>query len=259
MATHTKRSIIPFELTADWRRRLLLGYLGVVFLFVLAPVIATIPAAMTANFSALGEAIYVSGILNSFELGATVAVFATILATIAARFYRYVRYKNSYILFMTLPLFVPGDTHAVAVAVFAKQVGISLSFWTLVVGHVFYVFPYGFLMVLATMAGLPQNIVDAAEDLGATQLRAFFDIELPLVLEGVISAFLVSFLLSINEAPRASILGGKFDTISGIILSYYGAVGITPTLFALNIFLVVFAVVVILLILAIILVRSRTT
>lgn len=257
MATATKRSLASFDLSETWRRRILLAYLALVFLFVLAPVIATIPAASTANFSALGEQIYVNGILNSFKLAAIVAILATALSTIAARFYRYVAYKNTYILFMTLPLFVPGDTHAVAVAVFAKQVGVSLSFWTLVIGHVFYVFPYGFLMVLATMAGLPQNIVAAAEDLGATQFRAFFDIEFPLVLEGVISAFLVSFLLSVNEAPRASVLGGQFETISGIILSYYGAVGVTPTLFALNIFMVVFAIVVIILILAVVVARSK--
>jgi ABC-type spermidine/putrescine transport system permease subunit II len=185
-----------------------------------------------------------------------VAVIATVLTTIAARFYRHVSHKNAYILFMTLPLFVPGDTHAISVAVFANEIGVSLSFWTLVTAHVFYVFPFGFLMVLATMAGLPRNIVSAAEDLGANGFRAFWDVELPMVMDGVISGFLISFLLSLNEAPRASVLGGRFETISGVILSIYGAVGLNPTLFALNVFMVVFALVVITIILVLVTVRS---
>jgi spermidine/putrescine transport system permease protein len=135
-------------------------------------------------------------------------------------------------------------------------VGITPSFWTLVIAHVFYVFPFAFLMVLATMAGLPQNVVAAAEDLGANEFRAFFDVELPMVVDGVISGFLVSFLLSLNEAPRASVVGGRYETISGVILSIYGAVGLDPTLYALNVFMVVLALVIIAIILSLTVLRS---
>jgi spermidine/putrescine transport system permease protein len=248
--------LLSFEIPDRWRSRLLYGYLAVVFAAVLAPVVYTVPAALGANLGALTQELYVDAILNSFRLGLTVAVISTVLTTIAARFYRHVRYKNAYILFMTLPLFVPGDTHAISVAVFAREVGISLSFWTVAAAHVFYVFPFAFLMVLATMAGLPQNIVSAAEDLGANEFRAFFDVELPMVMDGVISGFLVSFLLSLNEAPRASVLGGQFETISGVILSIYGAVGLDPTLYALNVFMVALALVIITVILTLVVIRS---
>ena len=248
--------LLSFNIPGVWRARLLYAYLAVVFAAVLAPVIYTIPAAAGANLGALTQELYVHSIVNSFQLGLTVAVIATVLTTIAARFYRHVRYKNAYILFMTLPLFVPGDTHAISVAVFAREVGITLSFWTVAAAHVFYVFPFAFLMVLATMAGLPRNIVSAAEDLGANEFRAFFDVELPMVMDGVISGFLVSFLLSLNEAPRASVRGGPFETISGVILSIYGAVGLDPTLYALNVFMVAFALVIISVILVLVVLRN---
>lgn len=256
MPTGGLQALFDRRLTGRSRSALLYGYLAVVFAAVLAPVIYTLPAAFGANLGALTQELYVNSIINSFALGLTVAVVATLLTTIAARFYRYVRYKNLYILFMTLPLFVPGDTHAVAILAFAKQVGITPSFWTLVIAHVFYVFPFAFLMVLATMAGLPQNIVAAAEDLGANEFRAFFDVELPMVVDGVISGFLVSFLLSLNEAPRASVVGGRYETISGVILSIYGAVGLDPTLYALNVFMVVLALVIIAVILSLTVLRS---
>lgn len=245
------------EIPASWRSRILYAYLAFVFLAVLAPVLYTIPAAFGANFNALGQELFVDAVINSFLLGLTVAFIATPLATIAARFYRHVEYKNGYLLLMSLPLFVPGDTHSLAIAVFANTVDISLSFKTLVVAHVFYVFPFAFLMVLATMSGLPQNLVAAAKDLGANGGRAFVDIELPLVLDGVISGFLVSFLLSINEAPRASVVGGRFETISAVIVSQYGAVGLDDNIFALNVFMVVFAIAIIMVILGLVVVRSR--
>lgn len=256
MSTRFRTTLEMIEIPDDWRSRFLYGYLALVFLAVLAPVLYTVPAASNANLGALTQDLYVEAIINSFELGLVVAAIATVLSTVAARFYRYVQHKNLYILFMTLPLFVPGDTHATALAVFAKMIDVRLSFWTLAAGHVFYVFPFAFLMVLATMAGLPQNLVAAAKDLGASEFRAFVDVELPLVFEGVVSGFLVSFLLSINEAPRASVLGGRFETISAVIVSIYGSVGLNSNVYALNVFMVLLAITIITAILGLILVRG---
>ncbi len=245
-----------FEISPGGRNRLLYLYLGFIYLLVLAPVIYTIPAAFDANLNALTQELYVDAIINSFQLAFVVGFIATPLATVSARFYRHVQHKNAYLLFMTLPLFVPGDTHALGMAVLANTINVPLSFWTLTLAHVFYVFPFAFLMILATMSGLPQNLIAAAEDLGADGLRAFFDVELPLVLDGVISGFLVAFLLSINEAPRASVVGGEFETISAVIVSVYGAVGLDATVYAINVFLVAFALVVITVILALVVFRS---
>lgn len=256
MEKTTTSTFSVLRIPERWRIRLLYGFLGLVFIAVLAPVAYVIPAAANANLGALTQDLYMHAIINSFKLGFVVAIVATAIATVAARFYRTVNHKNAYILFLTLPLFVPADTHAIAMAVFSKVVSIPLSFELLATAHVFYVFPYAFLMVLATMAGLPQNLISAAEDLGATGPRAFVDVELPLVLDGVISGFLVSFLLSINESARASVLGGQYETISGVILSAYGAVGLDPTLYALNVLMVAFAIIVILIIFAILIVRS---
>lgn len=233
---------------------MLYAYAAFVLAFVLLPVVYVFPLGL-GNLDAITQEIYVTGLVNSFQLGLFTAVVTVVFATIAAHFYRYVEHKNAYLVFLSLPLFVPGDTHAIVIAVFAKQVGLSLDFWTLAASHVYYTFPFAFLMILATMASLPENVVAAAHDLGATPLRAFWDVELPIVVDGVISGFLVAFLLSINEAPRASVLGGRFDTISGLIFSFYESVGLNQTLFSINLFLVVFAIVTIIVILSIVVLR----
>lgn len=224
-------------------QKLVLGIIGVVYLLVLAPTIATIPAAENANFSALTNEAFVTSWLNSFKLAIPVAFLATVLSTIAARFYREVKYKNLYIIFMSLPIFIPGNLHAMGSAIFGKEVGLALGYGHLLMAHTFYTFPFAFFIILSVMAGVPSEINDAAKDLGATGFRAFFDIEAPLIWDGLVSAFLLSLLLSVNEAARAGLLGGSYQTISSLISSQYEAVGLTSEIYALNISIVGIAIV----------------
>jgi len=102
-------------------------------------------------------------------------------------------------------------------------------------------------------------VSDAAVDLGASKVRAFFDIELPLIQDGVISAFLLSILLSINEAARANVLGGSYETISGVIYGYYSSTGLTAEIYTLSSLLVLFATILTMIILLFIGLRMPTT
>lgn len=246
MATQTtETNVTDVEIPKRWRHLLLFLYLLLVYLVILLPVAYVFPFGLTGDFSGVTRQEFMGPLFNSFQLAIFVGIMTMILSTIAARYYRETKYQNAYLLVMSLPLFIPGSTHALAVAVTVKTFGISLSFWTLAASHIMYTFPFGFLMILAIMAGLPENLIAASKDLGAGEFRAFFDIELPLIQDGVISAFLVGVLLSLNEAERASILGGGFTTISGVQLSYFEAVGLDPTLYTLNLVLVVTSVILI--------------
>ena len=256
MATTTSGSnITGVEIPKRWRHLLLVLYLALVYLVILLPVAYVFPFGLTGNFSGVTRQEFMGPLINSFKLAIFVGLITMVLSTIAARFYRRVKYKNAYLLLMSLPLFIPGSTHALAVAVTAKELGLSLSFWTLTAAHVMYTFPFGFLMILAMMAGLPENLIAASKDLGASEVRAFFDIELPLIQDGVVSAFLVGVLLSLNEAERASILGGSYTTISGVQLSYFEAVGLDPTLYTLNLVLVLVSILLISVILVLLIFR----
>lgn len=252
--TSTGRFLPSVDVPRRWRYVLLFGYLALVYVAILAPIGYVFPFGLGGNFDAVTQQQYVDATLNSFKLALFVGVVTMTLGLIAARFYRRVEHKNTYLLALSLPLFIPGSTHALAIAVTARQFGIDNSFWTLAAAHVMYTFPFAFLIVLATMAGLPENLVAAAKDLGASDFRAFVDVELPLILDGAISAFLVGVLLSLNEAERASILGGNYTTLSGVLISYYEAVGLDPTLYTLNMLLVVFSLVIITVILFVLLV-----
>jgi ABC-type spermidine/putrescine transport system permease subunit II len=159
---------------------------------------------------------------------------------------------------MILPIFIPAGTHTLAIASVTNELGITLNFWTLTAAHIFWTFPFAFLIILSTMAGLPENITRAAMDLGANEWRSFYDIEFPLILDGIISAFLLSVLLSINESTRANTLGGSYEVISGVIYGYYTSTGLTDIIYTLSWFMVTIATVITVVIIVLIALRDSS-
>jgi len=234
----------------------LIGYLLAMYVFLYLPLMYIFPLGLQGNVAALWRDVYVQSIWFTIQVAAVVASVTTVLTVIAAHYYRHVRHKNTYLVLMTLPLFLPSSTHALSITVTAKVLEIDLSFWTLVASHVFYAFPYAFLILLAIMAGRPANVTEAAMDLGASGFRAFWDVELPLIQDGVLSAFLVAFLLSFNEAVRSTYLVPKDTTISGLIYNYFLSTGLDQTVYTLNIIIMGVAVLIISFIMFVLILRD---
>lgn len=221
-------------------------FIFILYTAILAPVFYSILIAMgnQLNLDTLARDQFQHSLINSLKLAMVVSVISVTLAITAARHYRNVHWKKFYILFLTLPIFIPAGTHTLAIASVTNELGITLGFWTLTAAHIFWTFPFAFLIILSTIAGLPENISRAAMDLGANELQSFYDIELPLILDGVISAFLLSLLLSINESTRANTLGGSYEVISGVIYGYYTSTGLTEIIYTLSWFMVMIATVI---------------
>ena len=70
---------------------------------------------------------------------------------------------------------------------------------TLVIAHTAFCIPYIYMMVKARLVGLDKALEEAAKDLGATPLRTFFDITLPLILPAVASGCLLAFAMSWDD------------------------------------------------------------
>lgn len=73
----------------------------------------------------------------------------------------------------------------------------------------------------------------AASDFGAGRWRQFRDIVLPLIRTGLISAFVFSFLLSLNEFTRAFYLAGRQNTLPVVLFGRMNAVA-SPTIYAMS-------------------------
>lgn len=76
---------------------------------------------------------------------------------------------------------------------------ITFGRFTMVVAHTTFSLPYVILSVLPRFQQMDKFLTEAALDLGCTPTRAFFKVELPLVLPGVLSGLMLGFTLSLDD------------------------------------------------------------
>ncbi len=121
--------------------------------------------------------------------------------------------------------------------------GISLGFKTVLIAHITFNVPYVLLSVLPKLRQTSRYTYEAALDLGAGPLQAFFKVVFPDILPGVLSGFLMAFTMSLDDFIITHFTrGAGIDTLSTLIYSEVRR-GINPSMYALSaiIFLTVLA------------------
>lgn len=112
--------------------------------------------------------------------------------------------------------------------------GISLNLGTVMFAHITFCIPYVILSVMPKFRQLQNLTYEAALDLGATPVYAFFKIVLPDIMPGVVSGFLLAFTMSVDDFVITHFTrGAGINTLSTLIYSQV-KVGIRPTLYALS-------------------------
>ncbi|MEV0618384.1 ABC transporter permease [Nonomuraea sp. NPDC050404] len=119
------------------------------------------------------------------------------------------------------PLIVP--ELVVGLALFQQlMIGLGLgNFSTLLVGHTALMLPYAVRVTGASLALADPGLEEAARGLGASPLRAFFNVTLPVLRPGIFSAGLLSIVTSFNNVPLSLLLQGRdFRTLPVTMLDY---------------------------------------
>ena len=133
--------------------------------------------------------------------------------------------------------------------------GISLNYGTVLFAHITFCIPYVILSVMPKFRQLENHTFEAALDLGASPAYAFFKVVLPDIMPGIISGFLLSFTMSVDDFVITHFTRGSgINTLSTLVYSQV-KVGIRPTLYALS--TVIFAAVFVILILVNIISNKR--
>jgi putative spermidine/putrescine transport system permease protein len=119
------------------------------------------------------------------------------------------------------PLIVP--ELVVGLALYQQlMIGLRLdNFETLLIGHTVLMLPYAVRVTGASLALADPALEEAARGLGASPLRAFFTVTLPLLRPGIFSAALLSFVTSFNNVPLSLLLQSRdFRTLPVTMLDY---------------------------------------
>ena len=217
--------------------------LGVLYLPLVPPLLFSVGA---GGSSAAGEALtlrWYASLPNSpvlvGALGTTLVVaFVTALAApalglLAAMAVRELRLSRVILLLVLLPLFIPGVSMGIAMALFFRQLHLSPSLWSICLVHIMWALPFATLIILTVMASFDPAYLEAAYVTGANRWRAFRDIEFPLIRAGIFGSAIFSMILSFNETVRTSLVQGPLNTIQTYIWSTYLQVGLSPSLHAL--------------------------
>jgi molybdate transport system permease protein len=88
---------------------------------------------------------------------------------------------------------------------------LAFSFRGLIVGSVIYSLPYAVRPIQSALRSVPAIYLEAAQDLGARPLRAFFDIRVPLAKKGIIAGVILSFAHTMGEFGVVLMLGGSIE------------------------------------------------
>ena len=109
----------------------------------------------------------------------------------------------------------------------------SLSFWTMLIAHVTFCLPYVILQVLPKLQQMDKSLPEAAMDLGCTPVRAFFKVEIPEIMPGIVTGLIMAFTLSLDDFVISYFTAGNgFQTLPIRIFNMTKKT-VTPKMYAL--------------------------
>ncbi len=88
----------------------------------------------------------------------------------------------------------------------------ELGFWTILIAHIMFCLSFVVVTVRARLAGLDDNLEQAAMDLYATPSQTFWRVTFPLVFPGILGAALLSFSLSFDDFIITNLNAGNTTT-----------------------------------------------
>lgn len=239
-------------------------YLGLIVLFLYLPIVVLVVSSFNDS-KILGkwngftlkwykhlfenESI-INALRTTLFLALVASIIATILGTVAClTVNRMKRVPKSIITNITnIPMLNAEIVTGLAFMLLFVGMGISLNFSTVLIAHVTFCIPYVFLSVMPKVHQIDNNMYEAALDLGATPAYAFVKVTLPEIMPGIMSGFLLSFTMSLDDFIITHFTRGSgFDTLSTKIYTEVRK-GIKPEMYALSTLLFVTVFVLLLLI-----------
>lgn len=173
--------------------------------------------------------------LHSLEIGILTATLATLLGTTVATYFYYFRFvgRNFLQSLMFILIVFPDIVMAISMLIFFSLLKINLGFYTLLLAHIMLCVPFTIVTIYGRLVNFDVNLIEAARDLGASDLTIIKSIVIPLLWSAILSAWLLSFTLSLDDVVISFfVTGPDFQTLPLYIYSLV-RLGLNPELNAL--------------------------
>ena len=231
-------------------------YTGIIFVFLFAPIAVMLlysfnEAKSLSVFSGFSLRWYkellndrntLTALKNTFILALSATAISTVMGTAAAVGINKLRnkwYKAALNTVTDIPMTNPDIITGISLMLMFVFVGrmvgstSSLSFWTMLIAHITFCLPYVILQVLPKLQQMDKSLAEAAMDLGCTPMGAFFKVELPEIMPGIITGAIMAFTMSLDDFVISYFTAGAgFETLPIRIYSMTKKT-VTPKMYAL--------------------------
>lgn len=225
-------------------------YLFIIFLFLYTPII-TLMVFSFNNSKTMGkwsgftlkwyEQLFsnqrlMSALYYTILIALLASVIATIVGTISAIAISQMKGKLKALILNInyLPVLNPDIVTGIALMSLFIFLNFNFGFTTMLLAHITFDIPYVILSVLPKMRQLPENTLDAADDLGATPLYTLWKVIIPQIKPGIFSGFLMAFTMSIDDFVISFFTTGPGVTNLSIEIYSMARRGIKPEINALS-------------------------
>lgn len=173
---------------------------------------------------------------NSLAIALSSAAMATFLGTLAAvGTARYSFKLKSYVATMSfIPMILPEIVVGVSLLVFFAGIGLKLGMVSVWIAHTTFNIPFVYLLVSARLEESDPTVVEAARDLGASELQTLVKVVIPMALPGVASAFLTAVTLSLEDFVITFFVSGPGATTLPLYIYSMIRFGVSPVVNALS-------------------------
>lgn len=172
-------------------------------------------------------------------IASTVSVILGVLAGVALH-----RYKIPLLsTLVMIPVAAPELLVGVALLLFFLLINFTLGVASIILAHIAFCVSFVTIAVRARMHGMDDSLIDAARDLGANPVRAFFLVLIPTILPGIIAGWLMAFTLSIDDFVITFFTAGVGSTTLPLAIYSMLKMGVTPEVNAISSVIILFTLI----------------
>lgn len=157
-------------------------------------------------------------------IASTVSVILGTLAGVALHKYKVPLLST----LVMIPVAAPELLVGVSLLLFFLLINFTLGMASIILAHIAFCLSFVTISVKTRMHGMDDSLMDAARDLGASPVRAFFSVLIPTILPGVIAGWLMAFTLSLDDFVITFFTAGVGSTTLPLAIYSMLKMGVTP-------------------------------
>lgn len=225
-------------------------YLGLILFLMYAPIVTLIVLSFNASksrakwggftlkwyASLFQDKAIMTALYNTLIIALLSAVLATVVGTAASIGINTMKGRSKTIMMgiTNIPILNSEIVTGISLMLLFIAFRVTLGFSTILLAHITFCIPYVILSVMPKLKQTSKSTYEAAQDLGAGPVSAFFKVVFPDILPGIVSGFLMAFTMSLDDFIITHFTKGPgVDTLSTKIYAEVRK-GIRPEMYALS-------------------------